>query len=178
MIARVAKNLVLMAAVVLLAACARGTGDLEEWVAEVRDRPPEPIDPIEPIRPAEVVSYEADGLRDPFQIRAQREEEDEDPDEEVTDGLRPDPDRRREYLEGFTLDALEMVGTLEMEDTLYALIRDTENVVHRVTEGNYLGQNHGEILEVRPDRVVLLELVQDGRGDWMERRASVALAEQ
>ncbi len=172
---RIRTGLTMVIVALVLAACARGTGDLEQWVAEVRQQPPEPIEPIEPIRPAEVVAYEAEGLRDPFRARSPRQEED---DLAVDASLRPDPDRRREYLEGFPLDTLAMVGTLELEGDLYALIRDNENVVHRVTEGNHMGQNYGEILEVRPDRVELRELVQDGRGGWTERRARVALAEQ
>ena len=172
---KIRSSLTMVAVALVLAACARGTGDLEQWVAEVRQQPPEPIEPIEPIRPAEVVAYEAEGLRDPFRARSPRQEED---DLAIDASLRPDPDRRREYLEGFPLDTLTMVGTLELEGELYALIRDNENVVHRVTEGNHMGQNYGEILEVRPERVELRELVQDGRGGWTERRARVALAEQ
>ncbi len=175
MSAQIRTSLAMVVVALLLAACARGTGDLEQWVAEVRQQPPEPIEPIEPIRPAEVVAYEAEGLRDPFRARSPRQEED---DLAVDASLRPDPERRREYLEGFPLDTLAMVGTLELDGELYALIRDNENVVHRVTEGNHMGQNYGEILEVRPNRVELREVVQDGRGGWTERRASVALAEQ
>jgi type IV pilus assembly protein PilP len=175
MSARIRTGLAVVVSVLFLAACARGTSDLEQWVADVRQEPPEPIEPIEPIRPAEVVAYDAEGLRDPFRARSPRQEVD---DLAVDDSLRPDPDRRREYLEGFPLDTLAMVGTLEIGGELYALIRDNENVVHRVTQGNHMGQNYGEILEVQPDRVELRELVQDGRGGWTERRARVALAEQ
>lgn len=164
-------------AVMLLSGCARGTGDLEDWVAEVRQQPSEPIEPIPPVRTPEIVNYQAMDLRDPFSARGGRDE-----DEEVAagegDGLRPDPDRRREYLEGFPLDTLDMVGTIEIEDEVYALIRDNENVVHRVREGNYMGQNHGKVLDVQPDRVEIRELVQDGRGGYAERRTRVAMAEQ
>lgn len=175
MSARIRTILAVLASALLLAACARGTGDLEQWVAEVRRQPPEPIEPIDPIRPAEVVAYDAEGLRDPFRARSPRQEAD---DLAVDESLRPDPDRRQEYLEGFPLDTLTMVGTLELDGELFALIRDNENVVHRVSRGNHMGQNYGEILEVQPDRVELRELVQDGRGGWTERRARVALAEQ
>ena len=174
MMVRIRTSLTMALAVVLIAACARGTSDLEQWVAEVRQQPVEPIEPIEPIRPAEVVAYDAEGLRDPFRARAPREEGELAGEE----GLRPDPDRRQEYLEDFPLDTLDMVGTIELDGVLYALIRDNENVVHRVTEGNYLGQNYGRILEVQSTRVELRELVQDGRGGWIERRTRVALAER
>ena len=171
---RIRNSLVMLLAALVIVACARGTDDLERWVADVRQQPPEPIEPIEPIRPAEVVAYDAEGLRDPFRARTRRD----DADVEGEAGIRPDPDRRQEYLEDFPLDTLDMVGSIELDGVLYALIRDNENVVHRVTEGNYMGQNYGRILEVQPNRVELRELVQDGRGGWSERRTRVALAEQ
>lgn len=166
---------VLMLALVLVG-CEKGTGDLREWTAEVRQREPEPIDPIPPVRTPEVVSYEAMDARDPFQLVGRGSQEDE----EIAgdgEGLRPDPDRRKEYLEEFPLDTLEMVGTLEIDGNQYALIQDNENVVHRVRDGNYMGQNHGLVLDVQPGHVEVRELVQDGRGGWVERRVRVAMAE-
>jgi type IV pilus assembly protein PilP len=93
-------------------------------------------------------------------------------------GPRPDPDRRREYLERFPLDALDMVGTIELEDRMFGLIEDVDGTIHRVREGNYLGQNHGRILRVTPVAIELMELVPDGTDGWMEREARIALAEE
>jgi len=170
------RGLLLALLTLLVVGCEKGTQDLREWVEEVRAREPEPIDPIPPIRTPEVVTYEAGDLRDPFRTigRSSSEEEEVAGDSE---GLRPDPDRRKEYLEEFPLDTLAMVGTLEFEGAEYALIRDNENVVHRVREGNYMGQNHGLVTEVRPEGVEVRELVQDGRGGWVERRVRVTMAE-
>lgn len=170
------RTLSILALALLLAGCAKGTDDLREWTAQVRDRDPEPIDPIPPVRTPEVVSYEAMDARDPFQLVGRRSEEEE----EIAgdgQGLRPDPDRRKEYLEEFPLDTLEMVGTLEIDGSQFALIQDNESVVHRVRDGNYMGQNHGLVLDVQPGYVEVRELVQDGRGGWVERRVRVAMAE-
>ena len=161
---------------VALPACDRGMNDLQRWVEEERQRPGEPIEPIPPVATAEVVSYEAFDLRDPFQRQPSRAEEDL-VEAGVGTGPRPDPDRRREFLEGFPLDTLNMVGTLRMDDIDYALIRDNENVVHRVSEGNFLGRNHGRIERVLSTRVELRELVQDGRGGWSERRVQIAMGD-
>lgn len=171
------RSLSILLLALLLVGCQKGTQDLREWTADVLEREPDPIDPIPPIETPEVVAYEAMDLRDPFH-RASRESEDED--EEVASeggGLRPDPDRRKEYLEGFPLDTLEMVGTLTIDGEEYALIQDNEQVVHRVREGNYMGQNHGLVLSVQPTQVEVRELVQDGRGGWSERRVRVTMAE-
>jgi len=156
-------------------ACQRGTNDLEQWVAQTLRTPAGDIEPIPPIQPAEVVSYEAFDLRDPFQQRVASAEIDPEFSTASEDGIRPDPNRRREFLEGFPLDTLDMVGTINLDGVEYALIRDNEQVVHRVTEGNYMGMNHGRVLRVHPDRVELIELFQDARATWSERRAQVAM---
>ncbi len=170
------KILTMVLAAALLTACERGTRDLEQWVAETLRTPGAEIDPIPPVTTPEIVSYVAFDLRDPFQRRVARAEE---PVEEVAAGaaLRPDPDRRREFLENFPLDTLRMVGTLEIEGTNFALVRDNDNVVHRVSEGNHMGSNHGRVVRVGRDRVELVELIEDPRGGWMERRAQVVMAE-
>lgn len=161
----------------LLVGCQKGTQDLREWTSEIRQREPQPIDPIPPIRTAEVVEYEGMDLRDPFRAAVTETEEEEEQVAEEGGGLRPDPDRRKEYLEGFPLDTLSMVGTIRVDDVRYALIQDNENVVHRVREGNYMGQNHGLVTNVRSNNVEVRELVQDGRGGWVERRVRVTMAE-
>lgn len=161
---------------VMTTACERGTRDLERWVDETLRTPGGEIEPIPPISTPPVVTYQAYDLRDPFQRRVARTEDPVDggPSE---DGVRPDPDRTREFLESFPLDTLKMVGTLELEGVQYALIRDLENVVHRVAEGNYMGTNHGRVVRVGADRVDLVELFEDARGGWVERRTQVVMAE-
>lgn len=165
----------LMAAV-MTTGCERGTRDLERWVDETLRMPGGEIEPIPPIASPEIVTYQGYDLRDPFQRRMARTEDAAD-DGPVGDGVRPDPDRSREFLESFPLDTLKMVGTLELEGVNYALIRDLENVVHRVSEGNYMGTNHGRVVRVRADRVELVELFEDARGGWVERRTQVVMAE-
>lgn len=174
-------NSLQLAAISLLAltmatACERGTRDLERWVDETLRTPGGEIEAIPPLLTPETVVYDSFELRDPFQRRVARtdEELEEGP---SGDGIRPDPDRPREFLESFPLDTLTMVGTLDMEGVAYALIRDNENVVHRVSDGNYMGTNHGRVVRVRSDRVELVELYEDARGVWLERRAQIVLPE-
>jgi len=121
------------------------------------------------------VTYNAYELRDPF-LRGQSQPEDTEAIAE-TSGPRPDPNRRRQYLERFPLDSLDMVGTIELDDQSFGLVSDVEGTIHRVREGNYMGQNHGRILRVTPVAIELMELVPDGAGGWMEREARMTLAE-
>lgn len=159
-------------AVSLLAGCGGGMSDLDRYIQEVKDRPAKPLDPLPVMQQFETFEYAAQDLRDPFT----------NPSTEVASGTgqgpRPDPDRRKEALEAFPLDGLDMMGTLGSEGSLVGLIMDPERVVHRVVPGNYLGQNDGRIVAIYEDRIELVELVPDGSGGWIERRAEVALDDE
>lgn len=173
LVGRPFRALVLVACALALAGCGRGTSDLEAWVAEVKNRPPPLLDPLPVMQQFETFEYAAQGLRDPFSAPVG------DRSTSVSSGPRPDPERRKEILEGFPLDSLDMVGTLGSGGgQLWALVLSPDRVVHRVRPGNYLGQNDGRITAVHEDRIELTELVPDGAGGWQERRASIALDEQ
>jgi type IV pilus assembly protein PilP len=157
-----------------LAACGGGIQDLEDYVAKVRERPAAPIEPLPEIRPIATFLYDPGDRRDPFLMDT--------PSEDSTapnqpGGIAPDPLRRKEELEQYTLDALKMVGTLAQEGTNWALILTPEGVLHRVRVGNYLGQNNGQIIRIDEGQVQLTEIVNDGagEGEWRERQAAVAL---
>lgn len=168
---RIAGALVLALA---LAGCGRGVtsepGDapnLEEWSANVMARPAPPLDPLPVMQQFETFEYAAQGLRDPFS--------DAFTSEGGGSGPRPDSNRRKQTLEQFPLDSLDMVGTLGTGNSLTALIMAPDKVTYRVQSGVYLGQNDGRVTGVREDRIELVELVPDGAGGWLERPASIAL---
>ncbi len=164
-----------MVCVILLAGCTQGKQDLEQWVQQTLNRPPGEVEPLPRVETPEPAVYDAYELRDPF-MRPRVDAE-----ETVAatgSGPRPDPDRRREYLERFPLDSLEMVGTISIGDRSFGLISDPEDTIHRVSEGNYLGQNHGRILQVTPTAIEVMELVPDGANGWMEREARIALPDE
>ena len=91
--------------------------------------------------------------------------------------LSPDPNRTPEFLESFPLDTLRMVGTLSQGEYLWALIRTPDSTIQRVSEGNYMGQNYGKVVQVSDGDIKLTEIVPDGYGGWRERASSVALSE-
>lgn len=153
----------------------RDMSDLQAYVAQINARPPGPIDPIPEPQPVETFVYEPGDRRDPFQSDVKEE-----PQEEliVESGPAPDPNRPREELESYPLDSLQMVGTLEQEGVRWGLVRTRDGVVHRVTVGNYMGQNHGQIVAIELDAIYLNEIVADTPGHWRERPAKIALTKQ
>lgn len=165
-----------IATLLLLAGCARGItsspGDapnLEKWIADVRARPAPPLEPLPVMQQFETFEYAAQTLRDPFSDAWSNSD---------SGGMRPDPNRRKETLEQYPLDSLDMVGTIGRGAGLIALVMAPDKVTHRVRPGAYMGQSDGRITGVREDRIELVELVPDGAGGWLERPASIALEDQ
>jgi type IV pilus assembly protein PilP len=68
-----------------------------------------------------------------------------------------------------------MVGTFSKESSEWALIRDPDGVVHRVSVGNYMGKSHGKVGLIDQDEVQLSEFISDGSGGWIVREAAMAL---
>lgn len=160
-----------------LAGCSRDVSDLQAKISEIKSRPAAPIEPVPEMKPFETYSFpEAEELlRNPFAKLSFGQPAQ--PQQAAVSGPQPDPARPREALEEFPLDAVRMVGTLQREGLLWALIRDPGGTIHRVQTGNYLGQNHGRIVSVSEQEVSLVELVPTGQGGWMERQASLAVRE-
>lgn len=161
-----ARTAIAMLAALVLAGCGRSTADLEAWVAEVKARPAPPLDPLPPLRTFPPVEYTADTLRDPFSAPVGNRD---------AAGPRPDPNRRKEALEAFPLDALQMVGTIGTGADTIALVLAPDKVTYRVRVNNYLGQSDGRVASVASERIEIVELVSDGAGGWLERQASLAL---
>ena len=166
----------LVLCVALAAGCSRGVTDtpgdapnLVEWVAQVRARPAPPLEPLPVIQPFETFVFDGRGYRDPFDIDSVAN---------TNGGMRPDSTRRRQPLESFPLDALDMVGTLGKSGGMVGLVMAPDKVTYRVRPGTYLGQSDGRVVAVHEDHIELIELVPDGAGGWLERPATITLENQ
>lgn len=158
-----------LCATLALAGCARGLGELEQRVEEIKSRKGAPLEPLPVMRTFETFEYTAQGNRDPFSPSAE---------EQVVGseaGPRPDANRAREELENFPLDALDMVGTLGLGADQTGLLKDPDGVIHQVRADNYLGQNFGRITAISEGQIELVELIPNGVGGWIERQASISL---
>lgn len=166
MLRRLAGALALLLVTLSLVACGGSRGDLEKWVAEVKARPAPALEPLPTMQQFETFEYTAQNMRDPF---------DQTFTGEGAGGPRPDPGRRKQTLEMFSLDSLKMVGSLGSGKNLVALVMAPDKVTYRVKPGDYMGQSDGRVTGVFEDRIELVELVPDGAGGWLERPAKMAL---
>ena len=166
------RKFILLVVPLLLAGCVnRDMSDLQSFVEEVKSRPASGIEPIPEIKQVIGFVYSAKNRRDPFT----RQEDDAVSTETVLDnGVRPDPNRRKEELEVYSLDSLRMVGTLEQDEQTWGLLKTSDGTIHRVAPGNYIGQNDGRITRISEEKIELIELVPTG-GGFLEKEAAVAL---
>lgn len=159
-----------------LVACSSGQhSDLYEYMDEVRKRPRGDIEPLPVFRAYQNFNYSAVAMRSPFDAPIIIGEKQQAIGKST---IKPDDNRRKEYLENYNFAALSLVGSLSRDDQQWALIDDGEGGIHRVKVGNYLGKNHGRIVNLTPIKLDIIEIVPDGKGGWLERPRSLALKEK
>ena len=154
-----------------LSACSQDVSDLRSFIAQTKSAHVGSVKPIPQFKPYESFSYSAVELRDPFVATSNLDEDDG----TKSSLLNPDSTRPRQPLEVFPLDTLSMVGILEQGQNLWGLIKDPQNIVHRIQVGNYMGQSEGRVIEISESAVSLIEIIPDGVGGYIERDASIAI---
>ena len=157
----------------LLTACGSADlQDLDQFMAEKKARPAGVIKPIPAFKAYKSFSYSASSMRAPFEKPIEVTEITR---LQMKSNVKPDPNRTKEYLEQFGLEALSMVGTLQQGDTLWALIQDDQGGVHRTKVNNYIGRNHGRIIEATETYISVIEIVPNGVDGWVERPRTIQL---
>lgn len=181
---RIVERLIPLAVLISLVGCTeRDKRDLENYVNRIKaESPGKPLEPLPEVERYVPFEYRAQNLKDPFSVAEWVKAAEIRQLEEVMDtGIAPDPDRPREELEKYQLGALKMVGTFrntEANDTLWALVRAPDGIVHRVREGNFMGTNHGQIANITDQRIDLNEIVRDeATSGWRERDNQMTLAD-
>lgn len=159
---------------VLASACSQDSNDLYAFIEETKSMHVGSVKPIPQFEPYKNFIYSAGELRDPFVASVDLTEKQD----TSASSLRPDQRRPKQPLEIFPLDTLAMVGILEQQNNLWGLIKDPQNVVHRVQVGNYMGQNEGRITEITDTDIRLVEIIPDGIGGYIERDASIAIGNE
>jgi type IV pilus assembly protein PilP len=154
----------------VLAGCSGGQSDLEKWIADTKKKPGGRIQALPEVKPYETYVYSAAKMRSPFQPLGPGSANGQ-------AGLRPSSRRNREFLEGFSLDTLKMVGTFKVGNSFYGLVQSKDGLVHKVQPGNYLGQNDGKVTVITGGKISLVEIIPDGLGGYIERPASLALSD-
>jgi type IV pilus assembly protein PilP len=178
---------IVVLAILGIAGCVSGDmGDLEKQVSEIMSKPGGRLEPLPEIKPYEAYVYESgkSEARNPFKRfyiveQSLAIEESEGPvDDGLTEEMRSEiQNRNREELEGFELDSIKMVGTLQNEDNHWGIVIDPGGIVHRVKTGNYIGLNIGRITSIQEEQIEVREIIKDNSGRYGERKALLPLIE-
>ena len=178
---------IVVLAILGIAGCVSGDmSDLEKQVSKIMSKPGGRLEPLPEIKPYEAYVYESGKLRarNPFKRfyvveQSLAIEESEGPvDDGLTEEMRNEiQNRNREELEGFELDSIKMVGTLQNEDNHWGIVLDPGGIVHRVKTGNYIGLNIGKITSIEEEQIEVREIIKDNSGRYGERKALLPLTE-
>jgi type IV pilus assembly protein PilP len=167
--------LISMATVSLLAGCGSDIEELRQWMEQQRKEAKPTVTPLLPPKKFLPQPYEANTGVDPFSTQklsvAIRQEA-----AQPNSLLTAEINRRKEPLEAYPLDNMNMVGSLTREGRRYALLR-VDNLLYQVKVGDYLGQNFGRITKISETEITLREVVQDAAGEWIERTSTLQLQE-
>ncbi|MCK5872239.1 MAG: pilus assembly protein PilP [Methylococcales bacterium] len=189
------RKLINISLFLLLSACGNNDmTDLETYVDEVIEKPGKGIEPLEKIKPSDYFLFEPDTVRSPFLKRkkiepppppeekkpeevleeALEEEMIEDiPDKREPNGIKPDFERVKEDLESFPLDSLSMVGSVK-KNGIWGLVR-FEGGIQKVRVGNYIGKNHGLILEITTLSITIEEIIEEEEDYWVKQKTQLSL---
>jgi type IV pilus assembly protein PilP len=154
-----------------------GQEDLQKWMVEQRAQVKPSIPPIAEPKKFTPQAYTESTSFEPFNMlkltQALRRESNQ---PGISDLIAPELVRRKEALEAFPLDTMAMVGSMNRNGQLVALVK-VDKLLYKVRIGEYLGLNYGRITRINESEVALREIVQDAAGEWIERAASLQLQE-
>lgn len=170
---------ILLITVGLSGCTASGEDELRSWMQSERAQIKPQVKPIPEPTKFDPQAYQGVQATDPFSseklvslLRASEASP-------VTNSalIAPELNRRKQPLEAYPLDSMSMVGSLNRQGQLVALIK-VDNLLYQVRPGQYLGQNYGRVTKISETEVVLREIVQDAVGEWTERPAALQLQEE
>ena len=160
----------------MLAACSAEHDELRAWIEQQRREAKPNVPPLQPPKRFDPQPYAAAQAVDPYSTQkltvALKQEA-----RQPNSLLSAEMNRRKEPLESYPLDSMNMVGSVNKQGQPFALLR-VDNLLYQVKVGDYLGQNYGRITRISETDITLREIVQDAAGEWIERPAALQLQEK
>lgn len=159
----------LVPALILLTACTASQDDLQQWVAQTKKSALSKAIPAETQPIMTNPSYQAPTSHGLNAFDSRR----------LTTADRsrnaPDTQRKKEVLEQFELNTLKYVGSLRNGNNLSGYI-EANGHVYTVKIGNYIGQNYGRIQKITPEKIILIETIEDSTDGWIFRQTELPIA--
>lgn len=170
------RQLMCMAVLTVLAGCGSDRDELSQWMEQQRKEAKPSVTPLLPPKKFLPQPYESGAGVEPFstqKLSVAIKQEAAQPNSLLTAEI----NRRKEPLEAYPVDSMNMVGSLTRDNRRYALLR-VDNLLYQVKAGDYLGQNFGRVTKISETEITLREVVQDAAGEWIERTSTLQLQEK
>jgi type IV pilus assembly protein PilP len=153
--------------------------DIRHWMVEERNQTRPKVKPIPEPKQFKPEAYTNAAAIEPFSNQKLTQALKRDSAQVASNGglVAPELARRKEPMEAFPLDTMNLVGSIVKAGQPVALVK-IDNLLYQVKLGNYLGQNYGKVTKISETEVTLREIVQDAVGEWIERVATLALQER
>jgi len=161
---------------VTLSGCGANHDELQQWMEQQRREVKPSIQPLSPPKKFDPQPYNVADAVEPFstqKLSVAIKQEVRQPNSLLASEL----NRRKEPLEAYPLDSMQMVGSVNKQGQPVALLR-VDNLLYQVKQADHLGQNYGKIVKISETDVVLREIVQDAAGEWIERTSTLQLQER
>jgi type IV pilus assembly protein PilP len=170
------KLILLVASTALLAGCLSSEQqEIDQWISVVKTEVKPTVQKLPEPKKFTPESYSQQRAIDPFDQRkltaALKKEQ-----SESSKVLQAELNRRKEPMEAYPLDAIQMVGSLNKAGVPVALLK-ADTLLYQAKVGNYIGQSFGRITSISETEVQLREIAQDAAGEWIERKSTLQLQE-
>ncbi len=107
--------------------------------------------------------YNFEGKINPFQpLISDKDEEEETIDEEM-------PKRILTPLEKIDLAAIKLVAVIQTKEKNIAMVEEASGKGYIVKIGTYMGRHHGRVSEIKPNSIVVRELIKNYKGKYVEQ---------
>lgn len=161
-----------------LAGCSSSRQDeVSQWMAQEKSQTQPRVQPIKEPAVFQPISYDRGDMVNPFSFQKLSQVfMSGDARRGLPQWVVDAQNRRKEALEAYPLDTMQMVGFMKKKGKPTALM-SVDGHLYQVVPGNYLGQNLGRIVSITESQLDLKEVVQDATGDWTERSTQVFLQE-
>jgi type IV pilus assembly protein PilP len=162
--------------VAALVGCGADLDEMQQWMEQQRREVKPNVPPLQPPKKFDPQPYAVADAVEPFstqKLAVAFKRDERAPSSLLAGELK----RRKEPLEAYPLDNMNMVGSVNKQGRPFALLR-VDGLLYQVKVGDYLGQNYGRVLRVSETELVLREVVQDAAGEWIERNSTLQLLER
>lgn len=163
-------NFAILCVIVLLLLSGCGgdeNADLEQYVDQIKARPGLPIEPLPQPKVVPKFVYKRDKRPSPFFPVEKKEEG-------AGEALSPDMNRAKQPLEAYPMDSLALVGKVNIDGIIWALIESADGHVHRICSGQYMGKNYGKVVKISQKEITVEETVRIANR-WRKRMVTLKL---